>query len=150
MQAKLSTDAAALGDRRAKFSYVYSQLDKTAKKVAATYFQLGHDSKTADEFLTYLNEAYGDPQFQRNAILSVMKLRQRPSESFALFLNKFERLLADAGNENWSDLVKIINAPAHGFVRELFFSLIVSTQKVVLLLYRFCLRLLNPSPARRL
>ena len=108
MQAKLSTDAAALGDRRAKFSYVYSRLDKTAKKVAATYFQRGHDSKTADEFLTYLNEAYGDPQFQRNAILSVMKLRQRPGESFTLFLNKFERLLADAGNENWSDLVKII------------------------------------------
>ncbi|CAK7273995.1 hypothetical protein SEPCBS57363_005935 [Sporothrix epigloea] len=63
MQAKLSTDAAALGDRRAKFSYVYSRLDKTARKVAATYFQLGHDLKTADEFLTYLNGAYSNRKY---------------------------------------------------------------------------------------
>lgn len=48
MQAKLSSDVAVLSDQCTKFSYVYSGLDKTAKKEASTIFQQGYDSKTAE------------------------------------------------------------------------------------------------------
>ncbi|CAK7564465.1 MAG: hypothetical protein SEPTF4163_002359 [Sporothrix epigloea] len=61
MQAKLSSDVAVLSDQCTKFSYVYSGLDKTAKKEASTIFQQG-----------------------------------------------FERLLADAGSNDWFELIQNI------------------------------------------
>lgn len=77
--------------------------------MAAAYFEQGvtDGTQTAEQFLDYLNKRYGDPNATARALDRLRELRQKPSETFASFLPKFEKELADSGGASWNDAVQI-------------------------------------------
>ena len=109
MQAKLALDYAAFGSDHETFAYVYTRLEGTAQNMAAAYFEQGvqQGTRTAVQFLEYLNQRYGDPNATARALDRLRNLRQKPGESFMSFFPKFEKELADSGGGSWSDDVQI-------------------------------------------
>lgn len=109
MRAKLTLDSGVFTNDQERFAYVYARLEGTAQNMAAAYFEQGAISNTqsASQFLDYLNRRYGDPNAKARAQDRLRSLRQRPDESFATFLPKFEKELADSGGGSWNDEVQI-------------------------------------------
>lgn len=77
--------------------------------MATTYAETGGPGGLFDpaDFLVYLNRCYGDPNLRRSARARLDRLKQGDKESFAAFLPKFEKELADSGGAVWSDDIKI-------------------------------------------
>ena len=77
--------------------------------MAATFVETGGPSGTKDpeEFATYLNSCYGDPNTEKRALRRLHQLKQGEKESFAAFLPRFEKELAEAGGANWTSSVQI-------------------------------------------
>ncbi|CEJ95269.1 hypothetical protein VHEMI10758 [[Torrubiella] hemipterigena] len=109
MRAKLTLDYAVFINDQERFVYVYARLEGTAQNMAAAYFEQGviSQTQTADQFLDYLNRRYGDPNAKARAQDRLRSLRQKPDESFATFLPKFEKELADSGGGSWNNEVQI-------------------------------------------
>ncbi|KAJ6436495.1 retrovirus polyprotein [Purpureocillium lavendulum] len=81
----------------------------TPQAMAAAFYTRGGSMGQRDptEFLGYLDRTYGDPNLAERALARLETIRQKDKESFASFLPKFERELADSGSVTWSDEVKI-------------------------------------------
>jgi hypothetical protein len=109
MRAKLSLDGHSFGNDQELFAYIYARLEGTAQNMAAAYFEQGaaDGGQTAEQFLDYLDKRYGDPNATARALDRLRELKQRPNESFASFLPKFEKELADSGGASWNDTVQI-------------------------------------------
>jgi hypothetical protein len=108
MRNKLKTDGAAIGNNEDQFAYIFSRLEKGARSMATTFAQSGGGGAfDPSAFLTYLSSCYGDPNLKQRALGRLAELRQRDKESFATFLPKFERELADSGGVTWPDEVRI-------------------------------------------
>jgi hypothetical protein len=60
-----------------------------------------------DRFFSHLDTCYGDPNAQYRAIDRLRNMKQRDNESFAAFLPRFEKELADSGGSEWSDTICI-------------------------------------------
>jgi hypothetical protein len=77
--------------------------------MAAAYYENGGPggARNPTEFLRYLTSTYEDPNTQRSARGRLARLKQGDRESFAAFLPKFERELADSGGSTWPNDVKI-------------------------------------------
>ncbi|GJC90449.1 hypothetical protein ColLi_13287 [Colletotrichum liriopes] len=75
---------------------------------SAYYAQGGIDgAESPDQFMRYLETCYGDPNAEARALDRLRTIRQKENESFAVFLPKFEKELAEGGGGHWVDVVKI-------------------------------------------
>jgi hypothetical protein len=109
MKSKVEIDGEAFESDRAIFAYIYSRLEKTAQSMASAYYaQGGADHRyNPDQFLGYLEGCYGDPNAKAQALARLRVIRQKGHESFAAFLPKFEKELAESGGASWNDEVRI-------------------------------------------
>lgn len=108
MRGKLRTDGHLMGGPLEHWSYIYSRLGDGPQAMCAAFYQTPHnhaDPPTA--FFQYLGASYGDQNIARKALDKVGSMTQGDKESFASFLPKFEKELADAGGADWPDVVKI-------------------------------------------
>lgn len=106
---KLTKDGPAIGDGLDQFMYVYSKLDGDAVKMVSTTARTLSESKSGNglEFLDYLNTVFGDPNKKSRAQQQLYNLKQKDKESFAVFLPRFETILATAGWSVYADDQKI-------------------------------------------
>lgn len=109
MEGKLLVDGPVIGGKHEQFAYIYARLDHQPQAMAAAFYTRGGSTGQRDpaEFLQYLDRTYGDPNLAERALSRLETIRQGDRESFASFLPKFERELADSGGVAWSDEVKI-------------------------------------------
>jgi hypothetical protein len=109
MRNKLDIDGPAIGSPSDQFAYVFSRLEEGPQAMAAAYFKNGgHDgTRNPSRFLDYLETCYGDPNLEKGALGRLGDMTQGDKESFATFLPRFERELADSGGATWADAVKI-------------------------------------------
>lgn len=109
MRSKLRVDGPAIGSSSDQFAYIYARLEETPQAMAAAFFTRGgpHGNFDPDQFLAYLVACYGDPNTEQRALSKLESMTQGERESFASFLPKFEKELADSGGADWSDVVKI-------------------------------------------
>lgn len=106
---KLTKDGPVIGDGFDQFMYVYSRLDGDAVKMVSTTARSLSDNKSGNghKFLDYLNTVFGDPNKKARAQQQLYNLKQKDKESFAMFLPKFETILATAGWSVYADDQKI-------------------------------------------
>jgi hypothetical protein len=109
MQNKLQVDGEVIGGNRDRFAYVFSRLEKTPQSMTVAFVEKGGGNGLHDPeaYMAYLQACYGDPNARARAIDRLRTLRQRSNESFAAFLPKFEKELADGGGGDWTDAVRI-------------------------------------------
>lgn len=109
MKNKLTVDGPSIGTHADQFAYIYSRLEKTPQNMTIVYVEQGGKAGTRnpDDYMEYLNVCYGDPNVQSRAIDRLRRLRQKETESFAVFHPRFEKELADSGGATWSDVVQI-------------------------------------------
>ncbi|GJC91039.1 hypothetical protein ColLi_13877 [Colletotrichum liriopes] len=109
MQGKLQVDREAFGGDEELFAYIYARLDSTAQTMASAYYSHGgtDGKRSPDQFMTYLQRTYGDPNAEARALDRLRSLRQKDTESFASFFPKFEKELADSGGGTWEDKVRV-------------------------------------------
>jgi hypothetical protein len=109
MEAKLKIDGPAIGDHHAQFAYLFSRLDSKAQAMTAAFYESGgyEQNHNPTKFMTYLEQIYGDPNIHRRAAQRLRTLRQGEKESFAAFLPRFEKELADSALVNGDDRVPI-------------------------------------------
>ena len=108
MTAKLRVDNQSLGSYADQFVYIYAHLEGAAQQMCLAYFQhtVWTSGATPDNFIAYLDRSYKDPNRQMRATNQLRIMKQGES-SFAAFLPKFERALADAGASEWADQAKV-------------------------------------------
>lgn len=108
LKAKLEVDGYLIGNDRTKFLYVNSRLKGRAAKLVHTFVEstMNTPLATPTNFLSYLDTVFGDTNKQERAGAALRTLQQGKL-TFAQFLPKFERLLADAGGATWPNFVKI-------------------------------------------
>lgn len=109
MENKLLTDGEAIGSSRDQFSYIFSRLEDNPRAMSTTFAAMGgHDGNhDPNAFMQYLVSCYGDPNLKQRALGRLGDLTQGAKESFASFLPKFEKELADSGGAHWSSDVQI-------------------------------------------
>lgn len=108
MKGKLRTDGHLMGGPLEHWNYIYSRLGDGPQAMCAAFCQAPHNhADPPSAFFQYLGASYGDPNIARKALDNVGSMTQGDKESFASFLPKFERELADAGGAGWPDVVKI-------------------------------------------
>jgi len=108
MEQKLERDHLAIGDAKDQFAYIDACLDDTPAKMVLAYVerQRKNSSEDPSQFMTYLNNIYGDTNTKERAVNKLNTMSQG-KEAFTTFLPKFETTLADAGGGEWTDEVKI-------------------------------------------
>lgn len=74
--------------------------------MAAAFFTRGGPDGNfdRDQFLAYMMACYVDPNIEQRALSKPKSMTQGERESFASFLPKFEKELADSGGADWSDI----------------------------------------------
>ncbi|KAK6855471.1 hypothetical protein PG995_009003 [Apiospora arundinis] len=109
MRNKLLVDGLVMGTNRDQFMYIFARLERTPQNMTIAFMERGgtDGQYQPQHYLSYLESCYGDPNLEARAIDRLQKLAQKDSESFATFLPKFERELADGGGSDWPDRVKI-------------------------------------------
>jgi hypothetical protein len=109
MQSKLRVDGVAIGSPSDQFAYIYARLDQIPQSMAAAFFERGGPDGRFDPdmFMQYLVSCYADPNAEQRALARLETMRQGSKESFAAFLPKFEKELAESGGATWADSVRI-------------------------------------------
>lgn len=109
MRNKLAVDGHILGSAQNQFAYIYSRLDQKPQDMTVAFMEKGGPDglHNPQKFLDYLANCYGDPNAQKRALMKLRSLKQGDNESFATFLPKFEKELADSGGGGWTDEVRI-------------------------------------------
>lgn len=108
MKSKLRTDKKAIGGvDRTLFEYIFTRLEGTAQKMCTAYVESGGTNHSPAHFMLYLDRQYLDPNAKQRALDRLQNLRQSEKESFATFLPKFEKELADCGGAAWPEEVKV-------------------------------------------
>ena len=103
MKHKLKVDGSVIGGHMEQFAYIYARLDDTPQGITSAFVEAGGRDGLFDPngYLLYLHECYGDPNAQARAVDRLRTMRQRENESFAAFLPRFEKELADSGGGHW-------------------------------------------------
>lgn len=109
MRNKLRVDGQVIGTPADQFAYIFSRLEKTPQNMTIAFVERGGTGGSSDpgQYLEYLDSCYGDPNAASRAIDRLQILSQGVNESFAAFLPKFEKELADGGGSDWADSAKI-------------------------------------------
>ena len=105
---KLRADGASIGGPKEQFAYIRACVSGTAAKTILAFVQAARRSgtDTPESLLTYMENVYGDTNAEERANNKLNSMTQG-REAFATFLPKFERTLAEAGGNEWTDQVKI-------------------------------------------
>lgn len=93
MAAKLATDGEAIGNGQDQCAYVFSRLREEARTMSTAYVETNQHGYAPDSFLSYLDSVYLDPNEAMRSAERLRALHQKPSESVAHFIPKFEALL---------------------------------------------------------
>ena len=93
---KLLLDEAALGGAHAAYAYLFTRMDTTAQNLVASRFQQGLANPDPLAFFQYLDTVFLDPNAADRAMSKLQTIRQGNTESFAIFIPRFERLLHEA------------------------------------------------------
>ena len=109
MRRKLELDHHLYGGDPELFYLIYSCLDSKPQGVVAVYYAKGGSNCDSSpwDFLAYLDQCYADTNEQARAAATLRTLRQRDNQTFAAFLPRFEKILAQAGGATWPDSAKI-------------------------------------------
>ncbi|RKF84240.1 hypothetical protein GcM1_134006, partial [Golovinomyces cichoracearum] len=108
-QTKLNTDGRAIGNDQEQFGYLYMHLQTGAQKRIQQWYNMCLKTNTNCNPMAFLERAegtFGDPNEKKNARTLLSATKQRSDESFSDFITKFEELLAQAGDEEWSQDVQ--------------------------------------------
>ena len=105
---KLDIDAQAIGPPSNQFAYINSRLEGAAQQMCLAFFQSTAQTPAATpaDFLAYLDRSYADPNRKLRATTLLRTMKQKES-TFAGFLPRFEKALADAGAATWAEDAKI-------------------------------------------
>jgi hypothetical protein len=95
-------------DNDERFHYVYSLLDGDVYRAFSSWASrtVLAGEHSAEVLLERLRRVYHDPNIAVRATNRLLTLKQG-SQNFASFFGKFERLLTDAGGDEWKPEVKI-------------------------------------------
>jgi len=95
---KLQIDGNAIGTPFARFQYIFTRLGTKVQQMVTTFVERGGPSgeHVPAEFITYLDSIYLDPNASARAADRLRTMRQGKNETFAAFLPRFERQLADS------------------------------------------------------
>ncbi|PWI64350.1 hypothetical protein PCL_10546 [Purpureocillium lilacinum] len=109
MKNKLRVDGGAIGSRADQFAYIYARLGDAPQQMTVAFVEAGGSDGTSDpgQYLRHLEMCYGDPNAGTRAMEKLRSIRQRDNESFATFLPRFEREIADSGGMSWPEHIKI-------------------------------------------
>lgn len=109
MKNKLRVDGGAIGSRADQFAYIYARLGDAPQQMTVAFVEAGGSDGTSDpgQYLRHLEKCYGDPNAGTRAMEKLRSIQQRDNESFATFLPRFEREIADSGGMSWPEQVKI-------------------------------------------
>jgi hypothetical protein len=109
MESKLETDGLAIGSKRDQFAYIFARLTDVPQAMSAAYYDHSKRTSATDPlgFLSYLSSCYLDPNLSQKALGRLGSMTQGDKETFASFLPRFEKELADADGAGWTAAVKI-------------------------------------------
>ncbi|KAL5614232.1 uncharacterized protein BROUX77_000069 [Berkeleyomyces rouxiae] len=114
--APLALDSESIGDHRKQYAYLFARMTVEAQNLVVAYFEQGLLNDTGPhQFLEYLDSIFIDPFAADRALFHLDNMRQGPSEPFALFLPRFEKVLQDAniiGDRNRISKLQTAMAPA--------------------------------------
>ena len=98
MEQKLDRDRLVIGNEKDRFAYIDACLDDTPAQMVLAYVERQREKSTEDpdHFMAYLNSIYGNTNTKEYAVNKLNTMSQG-KEAFAIFLPKFEMILADAG-----------------------------------------------------
>jgi hypothetical protein len=91
---------------KAQYWYVYGCLDSKIQALILPTATAGANVGP-DLILTALARVYDDPNRASRAAERLTKINQFSDESFTAFLARFERILYEAGAQDWPDLARI-------------------------------------------
>lgn len=96
-RAKLDTDGACIGTEANKIEHLYARMEIDGKNLVCTWIEQNKTKAgtTAETFLRYMDGTFIDPNAANRALSKLADIKQK-KDSFALFLPKFERTLAES------------------------------------------------------
>lgn len=107
---KIERDGPSIGTSDDQYAYLFARMETAAQTAVASYFQNGLLlNATPQDFLQYLDSVYLDPNAANRALDKLYNLRQKDSESFAVFLPRFERLLHEAHQNDQRSRMAILS-----------------------------------------
>lgn len=109
MENKIEEDAAAIGNSKSKFRYIYASLEGSAKTNVTTYYeaQVKNPNPNPLELIWRLDLLYGERNREAKAVQALHQIKQADNESFASFYPKFEKEISNADAEDWPNKSKI-------------------------------------------
>jgi len=109
MVMKLNADHEFIGAPRDQFYFIYQCLGGAARNTMAPYFREGGPNKdyNPQDFMQHLKDHYTDPNAVARATQELFSIRQGTNESFASFISRFERQIAEAQATTWPDSAKL-------------------------------------------
>lgn len=109
MESKIEEDAAAIGNNKSKFRYIYASLEGSAKTNVTTYYeaQVKNPNPSPTDLIWRLDLLYGERNREARAVQALHNSKQSDNESFASFYPKFEKEISNADAESWPDTAKI-------------------------------------------
>ena len=108
LRVKLQIDGARMGGELGKIAAILLSLKGNAQRLCSAQMARYVESPTAtaEEVLSYLDLIFQDPDRERAAQEQWFRLRQGTTP-FEHFYAEFERLLAEAGGEQWDERIKV-------------------------------------------
>ena len=96
-RAKLETDGPCIGTETNKIEHLYARMEIDGKNLVYTWIEQNKakPDTTAETFLRYMDTTFTDPNAANRALSRLSSMAQR-KDSFATFLPKFERTLAES------------------------------------------------------
>lgn len=109
MRDKLELDSRFFDTPREAWYYIYVRLESEPSKLVTNFYQ--HAGPACDydpsRFMEYLDQNFLDRNLRANAAHQLRSLKQGERQPFTSFVQKFERLLTEAGGATWDDYVKV-------------------------------------------
>ena len=106
---KLALDSQFFSSDAERWYFIFSCLEPGPQATIATFYREGATkyNHSPQAMFDYLDQNYKDPFVKKKAMSQLRSLRLSENQTFATFLPKFERLMADAGAIHWPDDAKI-------------------------------------------
>jgi hypothetical protein len=109
IRAKLKIDGDAIGSDEAQFFYVYSSVDAKVQSLILPFIRKAQAKRSWEpkQLVLHLGRLFDDPQKIKKAGQRLIKLRQEDTSGVVSFLPRFEKVLFEAGADEWPDDAKI-------------------------------------------
>jgi hypothetical protein len=106
---KLLADQEFIGDHRAQFAFIWTNLSENVQKEVGSYYKNGGANGLWDPeiFMQYLKFCYSDNHGKERAQAKLETIRQGKNELFSDYFVRFEQLLVQSGGAQWGDEQKL-------------------------------------------